>query len=238
MKQKKITDLPFRTDSYVIALLQPETIIDLGRLSTGLMAQAFEDSVTKPRMIHVRTLQCDKRGPFALSESCGGRITLKNPSEIGVKHTGIVLACSNPECGLTVASDQYQTLPDLSNLLFHLMLKQMVPDLPTANFIDCNLKEEPLVRGELKDARALGLISVAADYLYGTVEKSLTAGQVRELSCGLGYMFTPGMDTQCDCDGYDAWLQFLVTKKFELLGDQHDALASMLLGPKPARNSR
>ena len=114
------------------------------------------------------------------------------------------------------------------------MLKQMVPGLPVANYVDCGKKEDNslMKEGDGKAIRKLGLISLASEALWGNVDNGYYVSYGMTSRFSLGFMLTPGMDTSTGCGGYDEWLKLLVEKKFESLKEYHRSLAPLLLGPK------
>lgn len=251
-KYVQFSDLPFKAGSYGILLFQPETTVKAGIKSCGgreFMEQAFKDAINLTGLIHVCSLACDGSndelgGPYALGPQCGGRLTLRSTQSIDWMkqrriNAEVALTCSNPACNMEVISTECPSKSDLSNLLLHLALKQMIPNLPAGNYLNCALKEDNhRLQGDKADAiRALGLIALAPEILWGYVQNGyFQNGTCPVVECfGFGFMLVPGMQTASGCGGYDEWLKLLVEKKFESLKEVHRSLAPFLLGPKSSQ---
>ncbi len=247
MNHIQFTDLPHKVGNDNILLFQPETTVKAGIYSCPgreCMERAFTDTVKLTGLIHVCSVSCSSAndeigGPYGL-DKCGGNLILKPVRSVKLlrrckPETEIALTCSNPKCNMAVTSSDYPSKPDLSNLLLHLAFKQMVPGLPIANYFDCSKKmNDHRLRLGLGDAiRALGLIAFASETLWGFVDNEFFGRHLVTQRFGLGFMFAPDMQTADECGGYDAWLKFLVEKKFESLKAAHRWFAPFLLGPKP-----
>ena len=242
------SDLPFKAGSENVMLFQPQSTVKEGalfRITEDSMKKAFEDSMSLTGLVHVGSLVCNSHndehgGPYYLGPRCGGSIKLKSARSIKLlrlhgARNEMALVCSNPKCGMGIISNECPTEGSLANLLLHLMLKQMIPRLPILNYVDCGLKDESHYHDrhtDWKDIKALGLISLALEVLWGVAPLSCTYPQQIPERYALGFMLTPGMRTMDGCGGYGEWLKFLVAKKFEILKGQYRAMASMLLGPK------
>lgn len=247
MTHTKYSDLPFKVGTDNILLCQPLTTVQTNeRPNNGwgreFLEKAFEDSINLSGLVHVCSLLCNSQtdeygGPFALGPQCGGRLYFRPTSTVRSVYnaeTEVAITCDGKGCNMEVTAPECPTMSDLSNLLFHLMLKQMVPGLPVANYVDCAKKEDRFTKkeGEARLIRELGLISFASEAFCGIVDNGYfqSYGMISRFS--FGFMLTPGMNTSACCGNYGEWLQLLVEKKFESLKAHHRALAPLLLGPK------
>ncbi len=231
-----------------ILLFQPSMTVGLSReqlRDKGTLQAALSETMGFD-LIHIGSLDYNTHndqfgGPYALGPQCGGRLVLKSSKETrwSLRYaTGNFIACSNPQCGAELVTSYIPTREMLADAMLHLAMKQMVPSLSTANYLNCCAKTHTSDETEKKkiDAiRQLGLISFLHNALTGYIDNGYfhQKGQpqmMREFS--LGFMLVPGMNTIDGCDGYDQWLQLLVEKKFEQLLEQHRALRPTLLGFK------
>ncbi len=232
----KYGDLPFKVGAENILLFQPEITYSSENLmptNRVWLENAYAEAMNLD-LIHIGSLLCDGgtdelSGPLPLGPKCGGKVRwhLGTPSEC------LRLSCSNPNCRMDIRSNVFKDITDISNLIFHLMLKQMVPNLPTLNYVDCSKKQD----GEGKkfaDVRALGVISLALEDFWGFVHNGYFS-DLTTSKFALGFMFAPGMLTETGCGGYDSWLQLLVEKKFEHLAQLHRSMTPSLIGPKSVR---
>jgi len=229
MKYVKYSDLPFKAVGDSILLCQPVTTVQAGVCPQSgwnreFLEEAFKDSIGLSGLIHVGSLSCDSSndelgGPYALGPQCGGCLHLrqtKTVSSLCNAETEVAIVCNGSGCNMEVTVPECPTRGDLSNLLLHLMLKQMVPGLPVANYVDCGKKEDNslMKEGDGKAIRKLGLISLASEALWGNVDNGYYVSYGMTSRFSLGFMLTPGMDTSTGLKEY------------------HRSLAPLLLGPK------
>lgn len=144
-------------------------------------------------------------------EGCGETIEFSNP---GSSWTGVRFVCSR--CGTRVRFREHRTTGELSNLLLHLLLKQMVPDLPTCNYIHL----ESGVGGEL------GTIAIAQD------ELGINPIGGTSAMSSLGFTLMSGMNTLNSFGGFDEWLKVLLVIKHQQLEAVVKSQLPELLGPK------
>lgn len=248
MKHVQFSDLPFKAGDDKILLFQPATTVSPGRIHIHIgrkfLEEAFADAVNLTGLIHIGSVCCTSQndelgGPYALGPRCGGHLIVKPVHLVGSLRqcdtgTEVALICSNPACNMEVTSHECPTKHDLSNLLLHLALKQMIPGLPVGNYLNCTLKEDYKKAGEADAIRALGLIAFASEILYGYCQNGYFQTETYPAieHFGLGFMLAPGMQTADGCGGYDEWLKLLVEKKFESLKEAYRSFAPRLLGPK------
>lgn len=117
------------------------------------------------------------------------------------------------------------------NAMFHLMLKQMVPDLPCCNFVDGSITpaSDGLTSKELNAIRLLGVIAVDCCLRDSSIH--------RKRPYRLGFTFMPGIRTRTHGpEEFGSWLQYLVFRKFQQLEELHEIELPMLFGPKPVRD--
>lgn len=257
----KYSDLPFRVASDRLLIVQPQATVGLvgeagreelrvelkreGKPRVELMEKAFKDALGLKGLIHVTSLTCsnyhpDPGEPIGLGPQCGSLLKIqpvpdgKKYAWLRDKNSQVLITCSNPSCGMSLGS--WLTLAELENLLLHMMLKQMVPDLATCNFVDCTQAECIRLHGGEREAiKRIGLVSVASEVFWGVVVNGyFTSATCQAIdNFGLGFTLVPGMNTRNGCDGFDEWFRFLVQKKFEALKELQRQLVPALLGPKP-----
>lgn len=248
MKHIQYSDLPLKIGNDSILLFQPVNTADGGtnyHNDREFLERAFNEAASLTGLIHVCSFSCSSQndelgGLFSLGPQCGGRLILQPTQSVESLRSRcaanqVALTCSNPACHMEVTSTECPTEQDLLNLVLHLMLKQMVPNLPVANYLDCSIKEgnHLMKEGEGDAIRALGLIAIASEFLWGTVSNGYFGTFPERF--GFGFMLAPGMQTAEGCGGYDQWLKLLVEKKFESLKEVYRSLAPLLLGPKLPR---
>lgn len=245
----RFSDLPFGVASEHIMLIQPAATRKISKQEflekEENFQQVFNDVTALTGLIHAGSLHCynycDNPGEPIHLEKCGGTLWI-NPVTAFKKSSfpwlvegraTYVIKCSEGLCGMEMG---FQPLakPEINNLMFHLMLKQMAPSIPTCNYVDCTSTD--WVHDEMdkiKCIRELGVVSVASHALWGIISaKNYFASYGEYYS--LGFMLMPGMNTINGCDGFDEWLKFLVKEKFKQLKRQHDEALPFLIGPKPA----
>ena len=146
--------------------------------------------------------------------SCGGIIEVKRSD-------------SRPEpkieCSLCPidALFYHLKLGELPDLLLHLLMKQMFPNLPTCNYFYC----EPD-----KPGGELGMMAVAEDIL-----GLKRAGSLGFWTASLGFVLMPGMRVLDSFGGFDTWARFLVELKFEQIRSSHESLLPALIGEQSKR---
>jgi hypothetical protein len=204
------------------------------------MAKIFSGIMSLQNLTHVGTGLWFKGGADSgpsrpRLHACGGilrfELLLENLKALAALNkrfwddeSHLVLSCS--KCNMKFGIHAQEV--ELKNIIFHLMLKQMMPDLPFCNFLNCS------------DIRALelhGVISLSA--------RNLCTGDYPEFwphhdhyprsDASLAFRIASGMDTQsgfCDLDG---WASLLMIKKFVQMKEILASLPSELLGPKPMK---
>jgi hypothetical protein len=155
------------------------------------------------------------------------------------------LYCFNGRCNMHLTS--YETLPELQNLMLHLALKQMVPELKTCNFLDYRDQIT------LFDATDWGIGKLGVIAFKGEIFKGIISGKQSEdlflhlktqlfgyesQGWGMAFMLMPGMATTSGFDGLDQWFKFLLLEKFEQLETLSERLAEFFIGPKPTSGRR
>lgn len=244
----KYSDLPFEPRSENIILLQPQTSVGhdksffLQPKSEEVFVMVYKDVVSLTSLVHITSVHCynyesDPGKPLSSGPNCNGIITFKVATkETQAKGFGekTQIVCSNPSCGMKLTSRL--TIPEISNVMFHLMIKQMMPSLATCNYVDCSATEETmnLNSENAEKIRALGLISLSSKTASGVVQNGYFTGHE---NFSIGFTFMPGMNTINGCDGFDRWFRFLIAKKFEQLKQQHQTSLAALLGPKTRTKS-
>lgn len=242
----KYSDLPFEPESENIILVQQRLSIgkkkDLFLANDNLLSEMFDRAVNLEGLVHTTSVHCynyesNPGKPLSLGPNCNGTITMKAAKEEDWANGFRVVTkiiCSNSSCGMNLSSRL--TIPEISNTMFHLMIKQMMPSLATCNYVDCSATEETmnLTSENAEKIRALGLVSLSSKTLYGLVQNGYFSACEK---FSLGFTLMPGMNTINGCDGFDKWFRFLITKKFEQLKKQYQASMASLLGPKPRTKS-
>jgi len=156
------------------------------------------------------------------------------------------LYCLGGRCQMHLAG--LETLPELQNLLLHLAIKQMVPELKTCNFLNCQLQVAHFDPTECAIGK-LGTISFKGEVFS---EGIISGKQSEELfphlktsllgyesqGWGMAFMLSPGMATGSDFDGLDQWVKFLLLEKFKQLETLSERLPEFFLGPKPTSGRR
>jgi hypothetical protein len=236
-----------------IILIQPKLTpkpakAEIGRWDDSTLDAVFKSTLSLDMLVHTGFLICDmfnykhdKMGMPVYFDYCGGdlRITkIKQHTqhddflkELG-GYSELAITCSNPKCEMLLGT-KFSKI-ELRNVLLHLMLKQMIPNLATCNYVDCSgLREGDLLpERDYKSIRALGLVSVISESMWGKF-KSEHFTIIRGEHASLGFTLKPGINSANSCDGLDNWLKFLVCKKFSQLKELIDRSGFSLLGPKP-----
>lgn len=180
-------------------------------------------------------------------EPCGGNLIFFRAREIQALNTdhenslfhqrpnlvndsNMALVCENRKCNaefvLNLTREQTQSL------IFHLMIKQMIPALQSCYYLNCGNKEEydpldSMDEKKLKLISELGLISLHTEILHGqmALRKNLDW-------FALGFMLTDKMKTLDSCDGFDQWLKLLFLQKMDQIRQVLDLNSAILRGPK------
>lgn len=153
------------------------------------------------------------------------------------KNFRMYLWCSGCQTlvGLAVAPDE------LPHLMYHLMLKQLAPEIPSLRFVDTERLKG--VRGDSieEEAKALGIISLAPNILYGPADpgwrfprpnssEGIFLWNNRKQSLDLGFTLGAGI---CPPSGIEGkLLRLLVYEKFQQLKQEADRHQGRLLGSK------
>ncbi len=243
------SDLPFGTsDPGVIVVRSQNTEKFVSKddfLDRGdkFFNEILKDITTLSNLVHGGSFKAscyvdeDERGLPLRIRHCGGMLTFStNINQEGWHknyNRGGSITCTGL-CGM----DLVTRLPinELKTAMLHLALKQMLPDLPMCNYIDCS-QAKPLNwrsedKKEIEDVHALGLVSLLYKSLLGNL-KDVDSFVYSIEDWGIGFILMPGMNTLNSSDGFDEWLRFLINKKFEQIKKHHNKSLSALLGPKP-----
>lgn len=263
MEKERFSDLASQHEGYRIIVIKPrlidhyppkEELLEQEKLPAyrtpeqSLLKMLYEEVLSLRGLKHDCSLLCS--GEFATGEpiayySCGGSLEFRmmplSPRYdwLREREKEILVTCTQPNCHMEIGISW--SISELREAMFHLMLKQMVPGLPTCNYIDCTLKRKNfsyLLAEEQMSAKRiqrLGLISLIPDICWGKIKKGPFGDHVYDFS--LGFMLMPGMETTEGFDGFDRWVRFLIEKKFRRLHKQLKALTPQVIGPKTARTA-
>ena len=140
--------------------------------------------------------------------SCGGELTFQPlPRKT---HDVYKVKCSGKRCGLSVRFELLD-FPEPQNLLLHLLIKQMVPGLPCANYVDCGHMGNKEFDSELPIVRSYGLFAHHGFALRGTQFSQGRFACAPDTFFDLALTAKTGLQTQEGFDGFDTWMQFLVS---------------------------
>jgi hypothetical protein len=250
---RKFSDLPFMPGHEKVIVLQPSAarLLKKGTFyqhpdnRDALYASVLSD-LERPVnfLVHAGSFTCyryqDNPGEASIvGPSCGGAVHIRPvwksvaPDAKFQRDYKTIITCGNRDCKMTLGSRL--DITEWPNVLFHLALKQMVPDLPTLNYTNCLAKEEGHTEQQRKDleaVRAFGVVSIASEIVCGIIDNGFF--DKFDSVYSIGFMLVPGMDTCNGCGGVVRWLQLLVQEKFKRLKDEHNQKLSWLIGPKPA----
>lgn len=155
-------------------------------------------------------------------EICGGLLTFEKGRGDFDRVT-----CSGA-CMLNFEVNSLVGAPDMESYMLHLLMKQMVPNLPVANYIDCGDFTEGSPESEY------GLLAVQC---YALMRRGPAwQGVTRDMHYHLALTVKKGLSTKDDADGYDVWLRYLLRRMYarnKLI--VQDILMPRLLGPFPRR---
>jgi hypothetical protein len=253
---KMKTDLPWFNKNNLVVLIQPGRTIgqSKGQVAKNptvesrygstkhLLEEIFNETMAVEGLRHAGMIGWQHQFVYGYYP-CGGRLELMSlppPEKRGDEFCWMknpllfmYLGCSSPECGLKLAlctgdeNDRFAVPLLLQNALLHLMLKQMEPRQPFANFIDCRDSG----RQEVDD---LGLVSIVHGCAYGSTSDNNHSGHFP-----LAFTLVPGMDTLNGADGFEHWARYLRQKKTEWDSRVIDRWARMLItGPRPMAESQ
>lgn len=255
MKEKIFSDLPPQAGSLDLILAQPERTVKIPKKkflqeTSPFFNGVFDSVIEHMSLSHVGSLYSytlfpDHVGRPVKFIPCRGSLYVSSAplglaeydwlNSVLVGAANVFISCSSPRCNMYVGS--HLKREEFQNLLLHLMIKQMIPDFPSCNYIDCSQKENgdpDLSKEELKAIQDLGLISLHPRILHGAIKKGYSSDK-GAYWFGLGFMLMPGMNTKEGCDGFDEWLKQLFIKKEEWVKKRYDSLKSFFLGPKTPR---
>ena len=251
MDGRKVSDLPWEAGrNQVVLLVQPTNTLqkrawELEKASSVRDMIEFVDFTLKLKLCHLGWLEIysyDPEGSRPMSiEPCGGELIITpnfpeghRPQKIKKNKGRLYVNCTNPQCGLELGI--CSSAEEVDNIMFYLMLKQMIPQARFCNFIDCGatLDEDfPLAyadpidqRARLSQLRGLGLVSLQTKFFWGF------RSQENPLCWDifpLGYILMPGMNTVEDPGIFDSWLKRLHKLRVERIKEKTDLTMYKLL---------
>ncbi|MFA5188778.1 MAG: hypothetical protein WC460_05440 [Patescibacteria group bacterium] len=235
--EKAKSDLPYRTGISEFTIIQPELTKgsnDEWIINPGQMQKIINSSKDFTGLLHVGCLSTgriyDNEEPVGF-KSCSGSLVVhpfKRPRpEPWQEYANLIIGCT----GCRMEFFTSLTNKELWSVIFHLMIKQMIPNFPACNYIDCN-QFQNLSSQEAGAIVDLGLLSLLPDIFMGSNGFS----EQKSGFNGLGFMLKQKMDTLYDCDNFSEWLKFLFVKKMEQLQETLDFTESLLRGPKTKRS--
>ena len=219
-------------------------------IGVGSFESTVDDVVNLNNLRHVAMLSCSGAGgdykqtqgePGSFTP-CGGQLNFL-PLPQGdhwlaskeVSHMAGIdgyLACTG--CGMELITPRY-TKEQLKSALFFLMLKQMVPLLPTCNFVDCSILPERHYRNAEDAAliRSLGVVAID-QCLWGALRWLSDLGTTDH--CGLGFTLLKDMQTNTKGPGVmGTWLQYLNCRWHQLIEEVDAQAKPQRLGPRSVR---
>lgn len=174
-------------------------------------------------------------------QPCGGGLKLvwkdaDGENTLNRKQAGWFLTCSNPECKVDtqfmVPREQHR------EYFLHLLLKQIFPEAPMMNFLDCSADIFTSILGDPKietakaaSLKCIGTLGLGYHALHGVVWGDGNCAPLRHYSLAI----TPvlGMRTSAHSfDGCDRWVAILFNKKLEQLREALKGITPGILGPK------
>ena|GEM_PF-6319012 len=243
----RVSDLPWSVGTSEFVIIQPALTKgsnDEWIIRSSQMQEIINSSKEFTGFLHVG---CLKTGTIygnvepAGFKSCQGALVVKSGivpiepfesryPEPWQKQVNLTISCTH--CRMELFTTL--TSQELRSVIFHLMVKQMIPNFPACNYIDCNQFERSSILSS-QEAGAicdLGLLSLSPDILLGS--DGLYFLEERNWH-GLGFMLKQKMNTLYDCDNFSEWLKFLVVKKMEQIQETLEFTESLLRGPKSKR---
>jgi len=227
-KESDLTDLPLGT-GYGFLVIRPK--IQPGLEKDCILQnreKIFNDLMELKNISHCANIDWNpevdsQKGKPSRYKVCGGNLTF-NPSTKDLRDRDaqdigkMALTCSECDIDLGVRVNK----KEMQNILLHLMIKQMIPDFASGNFLNCDLVD---------NLQGLGLIAIADQLVYGHNHYFTTFPH----GSSLAFILIPGLNTLSGFDGLDLWLRFLINKKMEFLKNTHQEMTTTLLGPKLKR---
>lgn len=251
-------DLPFGVQSHLVLIAQPKNFVgrtkesflfssdpslNLTNISFGKMVEVIDSLLELKDLVHVTSLHCssDNGGkPIHFGPDCGGlfKFSQGEKSAVGF-HDARFIKIGCGRCDMFLEAEG--TLEKFSNVVFHLAMKQMMPDLETLNFVYCsdfNITDQlfSAEKDYWQQVKNLGTISVATELMRGHIGDGYHDGGWNK-KFALGFMAIPGLNTGLNFDGMDRWVNVLVLKKFKQLEAFRKNHLSFLIGPKPSTKS-
>jgi len=206
------------------------------------MSMVFENAYSLHGLKHAGLLTIDSyaRDPLCFAPCKGNLIfysarELQSINKLGERKDSLLYQRPNlvTDSNMAVVCDDHEckaefvlnlTREQCQSLIFHLMIKQMIPALQSCCYIDCSKKEDDYQQQEI---RQLGLISLNTDILHGQMALRKNFDWF-----ALGFMLTDKMKTLDSCDGFDQWLKLLFLKKMDQIKQVLDLNSAILRGPK------
>lgn len=228
------SDLSFSGVSLDIAVFSPlprginEFILE-AMMQGGEFSHIASDVRNFTKMVHWGMLTCSGATSMVQSQGeplefvpCGGPARLD----------GDTIVCDACNTAFSFIGSDFK---NLRNIMFYLMLKQMVPDMRFCNFVDCSLTPESkrfaYDNPELEAIRSLGVVAVHRCLLY------LSPGAEGVRHAGLGFMFAPEMRTRTKgLRKFGPWLQYLMCEWYNRIKASEDDTREFRYGPKPVRD--
>ena len=224
---KFVSDLMYRSNDIIV--MQPAVTAgmhefkDILRIHVNFSSQDYDRIVWEittcldepPAFVHTGTLKTHAahlHGGEMLPESydyeyCGGFC-----NDAPTKEGKLAWYCENCKTNIRFRRINHT---DVSSVLLHLLVKQMIPKLRTCNYV---WTEETGVVGVLHD----GLV----------YKPDSQSHLLSSLVASLGFIFMPGMHTLEGLGGFDEWLRYLVQIKFDQLHEMAESQLPSLIGPK------
>ncbi|MCX6742618.1 MAG: hypothetical protein NT116_00085 [Candidatus Parcubacteria bacterium] len=243
MEKREATDLCIESEVRNIVIVQPNygETKDL-RFFDRLDRETILNEAKKFHYLHhLGTMSLTFNGEEPQSYvSCGGILSIKqtiDDSKSWMKclqrRPSLMLTCSNKRCNMELWT--YLPADQLWNFLFHLMIKQMIPDMKTCYYLDCRqMVHNQESRSGLDLVSRLGTISLTENILFGHIDNG-EFSPVMEFEpdkFAIGFTIQPGVETLNGCDELDEWLKFLFLKKIEQITEVHEKTNLFLRGPK------
>lgn len=255
MSHPKYSDLPFEVGSEEVIVVQPEHTLGMSYecfLGKGekFFQEVFNDVITFQRLQAIGMLRCymygDDIGRPSHFESWKEYLTMEPISRQApdwLRGQGDTLVSCKHQYGrnTNLVMPYWFASMDIADIMFHLMMKQMVPQLHTCNWVDCSrwkrdlMLDQHLTEDEARRIQGLGFMSIVSQCFWGDIggcEKFLNLDRY-----SLGFVLMPGMDMRAGCGGFDEWLRFLVAQKYKRDVEHHKSQLTHIAGPRPRQRS-
>lgn len=239
MSERKGMDLSHGNDVENVIIIQPlaEEKEDRRFFTVEKMERIFNLSRSFEGLTHRGSMHLFSCGHEPISYiECGGALKIEQIKEHQkkgrLKNAQLIVSCSNHNCKMELGA--FMAADQLWNLLFHLMIKQMVPDLQSCNYIDC-LQMVKISNSGCDLASKLGMISLSDTIFAGKLDNGYFSESAWLEGFALGFTIQPGVMTLNSCDGFDEWLKFLFLKKMEQIKEMLETSNLFLRGPKTKR---